>query len=96
MCLFSMFSELSRSAIVLATLRILSYARAERPSLSKDSSSVFDALSERIQYFRVNEDVILALQEIDVPLKRSNWILRALLTLSRIEAEGSPASFSDS
>ena len=81
-----------RSASVRLTLRIRSYARADKPSrVIAFSSKPFD--SESIaQYFRINRGDICALQKIRSLAKRSNCTRRARTTLSRMSDELSPGA----
>lgn len=86
----------SRSAIVLAILRILSYALADKPRVSKHLSSIFLLCSSSLQNDLVIEGVIFALQVISLPSNRFICIARALFTRFLISAELSPTSSSES
>ena len=87
MCFLSIISDLSTSAMVLATFKMRSYARAESPIFSNTFPSISDAASVSGHTSLRISGVIPALHYIPVPLKRLFWITLASCTRWRISAE---------
>src|SRR6266542_2390076 len=90
-CSAVMSAAPARSATVRATLRMRSWARAERPSRVTASPRSCAPASGSAHQRRAWRPVIRALTRTSVPAKRSFCRARAAATRARMAAEASPA-----
>jgi hypothetical protein len=87
-----MFSSPAKSAMVRATLRIRSCARALKPRVSKACFISWSDAGSNLQYLRISAVLMVLLVFVSLPRKRSCCLFRAWFTRFRMEAEDSPLS----
>ena len=85
-----MFSDESKSAMVLASFNNLSYALADKLNFLTASFKMLELVSSRIQNFLINLGVSSEFVYIPSPLYLSSWIFLAFTTRSLICSEDSP------